>query len=404
LTDAAIASQLEKILANRLFSGSQRYPAFLRFVVEKTLEGEGGTLRERLIGNAVFNRAANYDTNADPVVRITAAEVRRRLAQYYHEPQTASEIRIGMRNGSYVPSFDPPSSIAARPIKQAVLPEPEPILVGIKQDTAAGEATGPRKLSWLAVIAGILAALLLIFLAFTWLGRQQRHTASLSSQTWQSIKSSDMPPLICLGVPSTIIEERTSNDPNFADWIERMNTVSFDDVIAQDKIIHSLQQNGIEHLLGNSAQVDFGQLRSRPTILIGILDNRWSMKAIEKLRYRMLVAPGTKAVVEVIDTQNVATTPWTLNGDQTLEKIVNDYAIVARFTDTVTGQPTWILGGMGSSGTIAASEFVTDDEQMHALFASAPAGWQNGNFEIVLQTEVVSGVAAKPKLLAKTFW
>ena len=404
MTEAAIESQLEKILANRLFSGSQRYPAFLRFVVEKTLQGEGGTLRERLIGNAVFNRAANYDTNGDPVVRITAAEVRRRLAQYYQEPQTASEIRIGMRNGSYVPYFDPPPSIAARPIMQAVLPEPQPILVGMKQDSAAGETTGPRKLNWLAVIAGTVAALLLISLAFIWLWRKQRHTTSLSSQTWESIRSSDIPPLICLGVPSTVTKERTSNNPYFADWIERMNTVSFDDVIAEDKIIHSLHQNGIEHLLGNSSQVDFGQLRSRPTILIGILDNRWSMKAIEKLRYRILIVPGTKAVVDVIDTQSAATTPWTLNGDQTLEKIVNDYAIVARFTDTVTGQPTWILGGIGSSGTIAASEFVTDDEQMHALFASAPAGWKNGNFEIVLQTEVVSGVAAKPKLLAKTFW
>ena len=60
-----------------------------------------------------------------------------------------------------------------------------------------------------------------------------------------------------------------------------MNTVSFDNVIAQDKIVQSLHQNGIEHLLGNSAQVDFGLLRSRPTILIGILDNRWSMKAIK---------------------------------------------------------------------------------------------------------------------------
>ena len=56
--------------------------------------GLSKSLKERSLGVEVFGRAANYDTNQDPVVRVTAAEVRKKLAQYYleldHRPQINS--------------------------------------------------------------------------------------------------------------------------------------------------------------------------------------------------------------------------------------------------------------------------------------------------------------------------
>jgi hypothetical protein len=42
----------------------------------------------------VFGREAGYNTNHDPIVRITALEIRKRVAQYYHEPGHESGIRI----------------------------------------------------------------------------------------------------------------------------------------------------------------------------------------------------------------------------------------------------------------------------------------------------------------------
>jgi len=47
---AAVEEQLERLLANRHFSHSKRFPAFLRFVVEKTLDGRVGELKERTLG------------------------------------------------------------------------------------------------------------------------------------------------------------------------------------------------------------------------------------------------------------------------------------------------------------------------------------------------------------------
>ena len=76
-----IRNQLERILAHPQFQNSRRYPALLRYVVERTLDGNGSSLKERTIGIEVFGREPNYDTNQDHTVRTSAGEVRKRLAQ-----------------------------------------------------------------------------------------------------------------------------------------------------------------------------------------------------------------------------------------------------------------------------------------------------------------------------------
>ncbi len=78
-----VQRELERILASTPFKGSRRYPALLRHVVEKTLRGEIEDLKERILGIEVFQRPTGYDTNADPVVRFSAGEIRRRIAQFY---------------------------------------------------------------------------------------------------------------------------------------------------------------------------------------------------------------------------------------------------------------------------------------------------------------------------------
>src|SRR5438045_6824491 len=111
LVDAPkIREQLERLLAHPLFANSKRYPALLAYTVEQTLLGNAAELKERSIAVEVFGRAPTYDANADPVVRITAGEVRKRLTQYYYDPSHRCEPLIELLPGSYVPVFRPPES------------------------------------------------------------------------------------------------------------------------------------------------------------------------------------------------------------------------------------------------------------------------------------------------------
>src|SRR6202789_1086502 len=102
-----LLEQLERIVDSKHFRNSKRYPSFLRFVVEQTLAGKTEELKERTLGTDVFGRRNDYDTNADPIVRVTAGEIRKRIAQYYQEPGHENELRIDLPLGSYVPHFLP---------------------------------------------------------------------------------------------------------------------------------------------------------------------------------------------------------------------------------------------------------------------------------------------------------
>ena len=84
LDAVAIREQLERLVAHPLFSNSKRYPVLLSYAVDQTLRGNAAELKERSIGVEVFGRSSTYDANSDPVVRITAGEVRKRLMQYYY--------------------------------------------------------------------------------------------------------------------------------------------------------------------------------------------------------------------------------------------------------------------------------------------------------------------------------
>src|SRR6202041_1370922 len=105
---SAIRGQLEGVLADPPFLPSKRRPTILALVAERTLAGEEDNINERWLGIEIFGRDPEYDTAADPIVRVTAAEIRKRVALYYQDSAHASELRIALPSGSYIPRFHLP--------------------------------------------------------------------------------------------------------------------------------------------------------------------------------------------------------------------------------------------------------------------------------------------------------
>jgi hypothetical protein len=92
------AKRVESILNSQAFRASKRSQQFLSFVVQRSLEGHADSLKERIIGTDLFHRPASDATGEDPVVRLKASEVGRRLAQYYQEESHSSPVRIASLN------------------------------------------------------------------------------------------------------------------------------------------------------------------------------------------------------------------------------------------------------------------------------------------------------------------
>jgi TolB-like protein/Tfp pilus assembly protein PilF len=101
----AVRDELERILASEEFVASDRLKSFLRFVVEESLAGRADRLKAYTIALEVFGRDESFDPASDPVVRMEAGKLRRRLEHYYLGAGQRDAIRIEIPKGGYAPTF-----------------------------------------------------------------------------------------------------------------------------------------------------------------------------------------------------------------------------------------------------------------------------------------------------------
>src|SRR5262249_50792917 len=101
----AARRQLERVLASPGFVRNERLSRFLRFVVERHLEGKDGELKESLLAIEVFGRSPGYDPRQDPIVRTEASRLRARLSEYYLGEGKDDQLIIELPKGGYVPTI-----------------------------------------------------------------------------------------------------------------------------------------------------------------------------------------------------------------------------------------------------------------------------------------------------------
>jgi adenylate cyclase len=142
--DEAVAA-LNRVLGSEVFEAAGRAREFLTFIVQETLAGRGDRLKGYSIAVQVFERPADFDAQTDPLVRVEAGRLRRRLAEYYQGQGRDDAVRIELPRGGYTPVF-------SRYLRETA---PEPLVTN---------APAARRLSWRPIGIG---ALLWIVLATT---------------------------------------------------------------------------------------------------------------------------------------------------------------------------------------------------------------------------------------------
>src|SRR5262249_45149345 len=100
-----VRQHLERILESSGFIRNERLSRFLRFVVERHLEGKDRELKESVIGVEAFGRRPDFDPRQDPVVRTEAGRLRACLSEYYLNEGKSDALVIELPKGGYVPRF-----------------------------------------------------------------------------------------------------------------------------------------------------------------------------------------------------------------------------------------------------------------------------------------------------------
>ena len=396
---AAIQEQLERLLGNSHFSHSRRFPSFLRFVVEQTLSGQTDLLKERTLGMEIFGRDADYDTASDPIVRVTAAEIRKRIAQYYQEPGHENELRLSLPAGSYVPQFHWPSAVAGTGEAQnlAVLPP-------VWAEGAVAGAMPARKRRLGLAAALVCAALLGAGLTLLW---QSVGRPVSADNFWAPVLGSSDPVLFCIADQNeySAIALRDAADPTRQITLhDNLTAVVIDDLSPIVHIAGILHSSGKKYSLRGESATSLMDLRNGPTVFVGAFDNAWTLRLTHGLRYHFANNPEMTEF-GIVDSTAPAQKRWFVNRlQQMTTNNYMDYAIVARFTDVTTGKLAIVAAGVGRGGTITAGELLTDPGNAALLRRIVQSGGGKKNMELVLSTQVIAGESGTPKVEAMYFW
>ena len=406
---AAVREQLERLLAHPLFSNSKRYPVLLAHTVEQTLKGNGTELKERSIGIDVFGRSPSYDANADPVVRITAGEVRKRLVQYYYDSAHDGELVIELPSGSYVPIFhlpeppqlpEPPTPIeVAAPI---AAPSPVPVL----------PHPVPRR-RWL-ILAFLGGLSLAASFAIGWKIRDIHNFQPPTSidRFWEPITDGTTTATYCLGEPAknldvgsiNSLENPPPSNPQPEPLYFRLHLsghLALADVITLTRTAAALETRHKAFRVLPASEASFAQLREGPIVLIGGFDNIWTLRVTQKLRFGFESKDG---VALIVDRKSPKQTSWATAWDLPYQKLSRDYAIVARIHDSTTGQPVIVAAGISEEGTEAAGEILYNPVYLDSLIAKLPPNWEQLNMEAVIETQVIEDHPGPPSILAVETW
>jgi hypothetical protein len=395
----AIQEQLERLLSNSHFNQSRRFPSFLRFVIDKTLLGQTDMLKERTLGIEIFGREADYDTASDPIVRVTATEIRKRIAQYYQEPGHETELRVTLPAGSYIPQFHWPQAARegspAQTVTALLPPGSVPIEPLQAKNLPMRPRTGFRRLALVLAVIAVGAAAI-------YLWRSAQH--SPFDFFWGPLVKSSEPVLFCVADQShySTITLRDAADPSRQTQLsDNLTAIIIDDLNPIVRVAGLLQSSGKKYTLKGEGTTNLMDLRNGPTVFIGAFDNAWTLRLTAPLRYHFVVN-HEMTDFGIVDSTKPGQSGWVVNRQQQMTtNNYRDFAIVARFTDATTGKLAVIIAGVARGGTRVATEYLTDPTDLAQLVRAAGG---KKNMEVVLSTRIIDGEPGTPKVEASYFW
>lgn len=384
VTKEEVCRALERILASKHFIHAPKKQKFLRLVCEFYLTSRAAELNEYLIGREVFDRDDSYNPSADPIVRVGAHDVRKKLELYYDGEGLDDEIRLEIRVGSYEPNFVRRPNVEPVPVAQPqYLPAvPPPALKPYKK----------------AVFVLGLAALALFVIVLMLLSSNQSlqhkvdeinlsRSGSAYGAVWEPFLNADDMTLLVISNPS-VYRFSNSIDPDIilkksvgltqeqADnlatalkdkFVMKQNRIprlvlsnedytGMGEAIGLHRITDLFRSTGKGFLLKQSRTASAEDLKNHDVILLGsVWSNEWS----GKLPVQEDFIYSGNATIQNRNPQAGEDAEYKPQFDPATGELITDYALVTvkpniSFEDTVM-----VLAGVHSEGTEAAVEYVT---------------------------------------------
>ncbi len=114
-------AELQAILASKHFTRAPSLAKLLTYLCHKYFDGEADQIKEYTIAVELYNRAPDFHSKEDPIVRVEATRLRTRLKEYYQSEGRDHSVHINIPLGQYTPEF----KVAQSTVRVAELAEEE---------------------------------------------------------------------------------------------------------------------------------------------------------------------------------------------------------------------------------------------------------------------------------------
>ena len=199
------------------------------------------------------------------------------------------------------------------------------------------------------VLAGVaLAVALLVGTGFALKNVSSGLAESAIEKFWNPVFASSAPVLLCIGQPPKGIAAGELKQQTLDNYVRTTDHIALSDATALANLVYFLGRRGKSYRVQGSSSTSLTDLRQGSAILIAGFDNPWTVRAADSLRFRFLITSPNPYILSIQDKQNPAST-WSLNYDAPYSRLTQDFAIVARFFNSSTGQMQVIAAGIGEA-------------------------------------------------------
>jgi len=401
-----LEQQLARILASGSFRSSPVLQSFLRFIVTKAIDGQEDLLTEQSIATAVFARAPDFDCSVDTVVRTHAYRLRQKLKEYYQGPGLADPILIDVPKGHYRARFsrhedETPLTIPSEQKSEAV--------------TLPVRKTSINRSAILACVAIAVASLL----SGIWIGKRlsprPEQLAAVADTSpaqaevdrfWSQFLGSDKSPIIAYSNDLYLTTERgnllafsgpaadrgtlaspevaRAGVPGFDLFFHNIGPLYFEDdktdvgeVMSASALTAQFVRMGVHPLLKRGRVITTYDLESHNVIFVGSPFANQILKEVEGnanfvFRDEPSRPPLWGGTIHNLHPLAGEGSVYSLERDAKSEALKADYALVTSLTGLTSQRRILMLGGLTTSGTQAAAQFVTSPAGVAAMSARLP--------------------------------
>jgi hypothetical protein len=448
-----VRQALESILKSKHFVNAHKKKKFLRLICDFYLEGRAHELNEHILGYDVFGRDDSYHPSDDPIVRVFAYEIRKKLEVYYSNEGASDPIRLDIPAGSYQPVFTRHSNEPTTEVSEAPLPR-QPVL----ESESVGRRFSPAILGMSVTVLCLTIVVIALAISNRQLQKGLAKTETAQNpitygEVWASFLNDNNPTLVILSNPPTLrfinpsdpealIKDSIPLAPETAEALkdkfvlnpevsikesdemqDDKNALSKDKVVIERNktprlILSNNGYTGIGEAIGlhyltaffrkanrnillkQSRTLSAEDLKKHNVILLGgAWANQWSGKMTKNEDF-VFTNRGT---VENRNPQPGEEREYVPQFDGRTGNLKVDYALITIKPNISEGNEVMLFSGVYSEGTEAAVEFVTNDNYLEQFNQRLQPFIKSGApryIQTLLMVRVENGIPTTISILA----